>query len=598
MSGPRDYATTHLARFTEHTEGNEQIAIKHRIMRQLKENARLMKIKKQQQWDKTFLHLVEKIQAENATSLQEEEKYEACKAWFLADRRKISSEKQLEYDSIIYPLLPSDSQKRLELAKLHVSRYGYREVDKFNLSPADTAELKSYTNKKVTSSLKTVTKEIIASAIQEDGREGLEYLIYQFFSQAPLEYEYFYSDERIALLSSPQEKIYLHALAIRKLAMEYRNPLLSTDELAALFFAAHNEHHQKRLESGRWHQWPYDTSFMEYRLKIQRGIASNSPLNSVEIGNKQQYRSEINLYKKQIPWKDGETEIEVRHGGGYYHILEYLTGNSPGYTFDCGTEHGMYVAPQPHFLNREKMYAERNSHLHLDHPALLTARIKRKHLTKVDNSYEAGLRPEYVEFLQDIKITKYPFVPEKKPELELASPAASVASLYRKPIPALFIENPENRENRKLFYSDAHRQLVQYIGTQLLTVTTAYVNDPKPKVGGILGLFATPRLEQAHADALKTIAETFFNNENNPAVDPCQNFYSLISHFIKIYQKINEKDELKINLKNTINSLQKSFDLLLKTNKPKNLVSYPQFIREALNIEINSHAPGFTPAAK
>lgn len=108
-------------------------------------------------------------------------------------------------------------------------------------------------------------------------------------------------------------------------------------------------------------------------------------------------------------WKKSTTNpealIEFSHGGGFFYILKFLKGETRGYRLErAGT--GIQVSPQTLAHSRDEFYSGK-AYRHFDYPARFSARIKAKYLDSANNGYEAGLRPEFIEFLEDITIKRF-----------------------------------------------------------------------------------------------------------------------------------------------------------------------------------------------
>ena len=67
---------------------------------------------------------------------------------------------------------------------------------------------------------------------------------------------------------------------------------------------------------------------------------------------------------------------------------------------------GLQVTPQTLAHSRDEFYSEK-AYRYFDYPARFSARIKAKYLDSANNEYEAGLRPEFIDFLEDITIKRF-----------------------------------------------------------------------------------------------------------------------------------------------------------------------------------------------
>ncbi len=108
--------------------------------------------------------------------------------------------------------------------------------------------------------------------------------------------------------------------------------------------------------------------------------------------------------------KNPDGYVTITHGGGRRHLDDFLKGRSIGYDLEKGGK-GIEVSPQEDLnykSDRAYLYARRAAKYHLDDPAIMTAKIKRKYLLAANNEYEAGLPPENVKYLKDIQIKDLP----------------------------------------------------------------------------------------------------------------------------------------------------------------------------------------------
>lgn len=93
--------------------------------------------------------------------------------------------------------------------------------------------------------------------------------------------------------------------------------------------------------------------------------------------------------------------VSISHGGGFYHIIDFLRHRSPGYHLE-GPGLGIQVSPVD--MGRDLHYAYTRSVFHCDLPATLQADVPAQYLDAAVNEYEAGLRSECTPFLRNISI--------------------------------------------------------------------------------------------------------------------------------------------------------------------------------------------------
>jgi hypothetical protein len=99
-----------------------------------------------------------------------------------------------------------------------------------------------------------------------------------------------------------------------------------------------------------------------------------------------------------------EEVISCTHGGGYYHILDFLEGRSRGYRLERGGS-GLQLTPERPGTSsqRDKFYTE-GAVQYLDDPAILIFETPRGRLDSANNLYEAGLRAEDRDAVSNVKI--------------------------------------------------------------------------------------------------------------------------------------------------------------------------------------------------
>ena len=118
---------------------------------------------------------------------------------------------------------------------------------------------------------------------------------------------------------------------------------------------------------------------------------------------------------------DPEELVSISHAGGEHHINSVMSGKHKGY----GLEHdpsktGLQVHPLKHFprgeiRDREEFYAARGSSGHGDIPAVLTGKIKAKHLQSQPNGFEAGIHSDNIKHIVDPKVERITGFGNKNP---------------------------------------------------------------------------------------------------------------------------------------------------------------------------------------
>jgi len=125
---------------------------------------------------------------------------------------------------------------------------------------------------------------------------------------------------------------------------------------------------------------------------------------------------------------DPDKPIRISHGGGLFHILEFLTGKAKGYSLEEGCQfdktdntkkikwfmqgdgQGLQVSPDvpSSGSDRDAFYANNARSLRFfDYPAQLMATVKPKYLDNAVNGYEAGLRSEMIDLLTDVRVKRF-----------------------------------------------------------------------------------------------------------------------------------------------------------------------------------------------
>lgn len=106
----------------------------------------------------------------------------------------------------------------------------------------------------------------------------------------------------------------------------------------------------------------------------------------------------------RFPFGSGSNEINIYHGGGFFHMVEFLKKQSKGYRLE-GPGCGIQVSPGSDSPTLD--YSQRRSIFHFDHPAVLSAKIAEIYLDAANRGDEAGLRSDYIQYLSNIELTAY-----------------------------------------------------------------------------------------------------------------------------------------------------------------------------------------------
>jgi hypothetical protein len=111
---------------------------------------------------------------------------------------------------------------------------------------------------------------------------------------------------------------------------------------------------------------------------------------------------------------DPDEMVTLIHGGGQRAVNDFLAGKWHGYKLE-DRGRGLQVHPvldkhlpiDENIGARARYYAQHGSIRHLDQPVVLTARVPARYLDRAVNGYEAGLRSEAVQHLQDVKVERF-----------------------------------------------------------------------------------------------------------------------------------------------------------------------------------------------
>lgn len=177
--------------------------------------------------------------------------------------------------------------------------------------------------------------------------------------------------------------------------------------------------------------------------KLPEGVASGGLDHAVRRAMKENYKHKLHVdtlpLKKRLEWVqddrkfnrknmsrmkdpkgwigntnkpvDPEDLIEISHAGGAHHIGDLLAGKTRGYKLENSSNTGIQVHPLKFFdrksiADREKFYAGRGSVNHGDTPAVLTGKIKAKHLQGQPNMYEAGIPHDKIKHMENANIER------------------------------------------------------------------------------------------------------------------------------------------------------------------------------------------------
>jgi hypothetical protein len=404
------------------------------VFRTLKNRMELVRIKRLLDHFEKFNEQTEKIFGkpplfqEKAGSMDPAKRAEFIRHWIIV-RDYASPNFQKKCDEYLKNVLQSkaDDDKplisydnRIALAKLWIEHHGYQGMPDFHLTQDDVKvqtpplDLIQFGMEEVRKKLPFIDDASINQLVEAGEREELLYRIYQRFS----------GNLVVQLLLSRDQENCPHIMELRS---QYRNPDLPLSKLADLFKNAMREQETYFAQKG-WHVPPSIPGCGRYRPSVdqhdeaqkQRIAEALQKLNKLGPALHAERGPHATKLTPNTTWaslpgaKEADAVIPIQHGGGYFHILEFMTGRRPGYLSDLGEQQGIYVTPDidPSFSKeRTDFYAQKavNQCLYgyfFDIPGQLTGTMRTHHMTKVANSYEAGIQPDRLVFLSDAKVTR------------------------------------------------------------------------------------------------------------------------------------------------------------------------------------------------
>lgn len=260
-----------------------------------------------------------------------------------------------KFESYIPNILPQfDDDQRFILAQIDMARHGIEALKKYHLPQAQEIALTHEAKKQVEALLPDISDELIEECIKANDIKTLQFHFFRRFSgrfRIRKSHEALYWEAREA-----SQSINIH----------------STETLRSILDRTKAIQEEHFLQAG-WVQYP---SLPEDR----------PPHWGQDNGIK------------------GEEIIPFSHGGGFFYALQFLTGKIQGYHLELGGK-GIQVSPGGLEDPRDQFYAGRSVG-HMDYPVRISGKIKAKYLDSADNDYEAGLRPDFIDFIEDLKITR------------------------------------------------------------------------------------------------------------------------------------------------------------------------------------------------
>ena len=244
-------------------------------------------------------------------------------------------------------------EQRYILAKIDVERSALSVLEKYDLTVDQTQVLVDSAHQHATAFLPPLSDEFIMSCTSTGNHEALRYAIYNRFS--------------------------VRGYRLSRQAIEALQPLLcdlnhdSGHQIVRILAAEKRTQEQNFLNFG---------CFTPYHIPHARPKTWSS--------------------HQQI---SGDTPVAFSHGVGFFHIIQFLTGKSMGYRLE-NPGVGIQVMPGAHTHPRDDYYASTAAPRYMDYPARLSGTILAEYLDSAPNSYEAGLRATFIDYIEDIVITR------------------------------------------------------------------------------------------------------------------------------------------------------------------------------------------------
>ncbi len=252
------------------------------------------------------------------------------------------------------------ADQRYALARIDMERKGTRVLKKYSLDAEREAELLSKAQQSVLALKPRITSEMVIDCLTKRDLNALQYHIFNRFSgYSPLRAENLRKELKAKLhdIGNECRQGSVHDETIQQF-IESLNQLQDAQEYDALHYG--------------WYTYP----------------------NSIKTRPSHWRHEKIS----------GDTYVEFSHGGGFLHILKFLTKKTEGYRLERPGL-GIQVSPGDRENSRDKFYSERSSS-HFDYPARLSGTIRAKYLDSANNGYEAGLRSNFIDFIENIVITR------------------------------------------------------------------------------------------------------------------------------------------------------------------------------------------------
>lgn len=296
------------------------------------------------------------------TQLDQREKFELLKNILLAEGKVTKFYGMIGENaigSVKYKLSPPHQHfteiQCYALAKIDVERNGIRVLKQYQLAEGHETQLISAARKRVQDYLPPLSEEDIIHFVKTGNRDALQELVFNQFSLP--------NERFIHITSETEQRIKTILLTVQNNTVQ---DLLSILKQAK----AEQEYH-----------------FLTYGCFQYPNLSCKRPAHWGQHSNISE-----------------NTKVPFSHGGGFFNIIKFLTRERIGYPLEKPGK-GIQVSTETHQHPRDTTYAEKALQ-YFDYPARLSGTISAKYLDSAPNHYEAGLRSNFIEFIEDIVITR------------------------------------------------------------------------------------------------------------------------------------------------------------------------------------------------
>ena len=415
-------------------------------VRALKRNADIHCFKREVQ---QYRYLIEqsrlKDSSESKLSLSEEHKFKIAKAWIHAItlRENVRSKNSFYLAVIlsqwVYELIKTvNDENKLRLKKLYLKRgqlFARAPWCPLDKEQKEITELLNISDEDILTHRKNihpdaisynpepeVSETLLAEIAEKNDYEKLQYLIYRHFSIFG-RCSYNQNPEYAPLVEL--NKIYHRTdvpiqpiVELFKKSIKLEKPIITDSEAPArpnpctsyftrkgdqfVFIEDSSEQKSSSLQYQTLVQTLFGAPLLYYYLPKSKISDNQTWLDKIKHPN---YEEKMKMIRKT----NEDKVMPIIHGGGYFHLLEFLSGKSRGYRADGRVNFvGLFVSPGliAGDNSRENMYANRKPIEFFDQPCVMKANIQTKLLTAVPNYYEAFIEYPHADKIEDIQLRK------------------------------------------------------------------------------------------------------------------------------------------------------------------------------------------------